>query len=152
MAYSHVLAALDLSPESTQVLDRAQDEAGRHGARLSAVTVVKPLTQVYTGLDVAPQAAGVVSFEEQALEQARTRLAELLEGRGVDPADAHVILGTPSQDIREVARSIDADLIVVGTHGRHGLGLLLGSTANAVLHGVQRDVLAVRIQMDEGDD
>ena len=35
--------------------------------------------------------------------------------------------------------------LVVGSHGRHGLALLLGSTANAVLHGAPCDVLAVRI-------
>ena len=38
------------------------------------------------------------------------------------------------------------DLIVVGSHGRHGLALLLGSTANDVLHGAPCDVLAVRLQ------
>ena len=39
-----------------------------------------------------------------------------------------------------------ARLIVVGSHGRHGLALLLGSTANGVLHHAKCDVLAVRIQ------
>ena len=38
-----------------------------------------------------------------------------------------------------------ADVIVVGSHGRHGLALLLGSTANGVLHGATCDVLAVRV-------
>ena len=41
-----------------------------------------------------------------------------------------------------------ADLIVIGTHGRHGLGLLLGSTASGVIHGVQCDVLAVRVSSE----
>jgi universal stress protein A len=38
-----------------------------------------------------------------------------------------------------------ADLIVIGSHGRHGLQLLLGSTANGVLHLSECDVLAVRV-------
>ena len=38
------------------------------------------------------------------------------------------------------------DLIVVGSHGRHGLALLLGSTANDVLHGAPCDVLAVHLK------
>jgi universal stress protein A len=40
---------------------------------------------------------------------------------------------------------VHADLIVIGSHGRHGMGLLLGSTANAVLHGSPCNVLAVRL-------
>jgi universal stress protein A len=56
-----------------------------------------------------------------------------------------VKIGNPAHEIRDAATELEADLIVVGTHGRHGLGLLLGSTANAVLHGVGCDVLAVRV-------
>jgi universal stress protein A len=45
-----------------------------------------------------------------------------------------------------MARQQGVDLIVIGGHGRHGLALLLDSTANAVLHGAPGDVLAVRIR------
>lgn len=148
MAYRHLLAAVDLSPESGQVLDRARTEADKHGARLSVVTVVKPLTQVYGGIDVAPLAGTAVSFEEQAFRQAEEQLRSLAADHGIAAGDAHVVLGSPAHDIRELARRLDVDLIVIGTHGRHGLGLLLGSTATAVLHGVQRDVLAVRVRVD----
>ena len=48
-----------------------------------------------------------------------------------------------------VADEAGADLIVVGSHGRHGLALLLGSTANGVLHGAMCDVLAVRVGKPE---
>ena len=56
MAYKHVLAAVDLSEESAQVLDKARAQADQAGAKLSVVSVVKPLTQVYGGIDVAPLA------------------------------------------------------------------------------------------------
>lgn len=148
MAYQHVLAAVDLSEESVQVLEKARVEADRHGARLSVVTVVKPLTQVYGGIDVAPLAGTAVSFEEQAMDQARRQLAALGESHGVKADDVHVVLGSPAHDVRELAGRLDADLIVIGTHGRHGFGLLLGSTASAVLHGVERDVLAVRVRVE----
>jgi universal stress protein A len=49
-------------------------------------------------------------------------------------------------EIHRLARELRCDLVVVGSHGRHGLALLLGSTANDVLHGAQCDVLAVRLQ------
>ncbi len=149
MAYKHVLAAIDLSEESAQVLEKARGQADKHGARLSVVTVVKPLTQVYGGIDVAPLAGSAVSFEEQAVDQAETQARALGARFKVAEKDVHVILGAPAHDIRELAEQLDADLIVIGTHGRHGLGLLLGSTASAVLHGVERDVLAVRVHLDE---
>jgi universal stress protein A len=60
-------------------------------------------------------------------------------------------IGHAATEIQRVARDLDADLIVIGTHGRHGLGLLLGSTANGVLHGVKRDVLAVRVHAPESE-
>lgn len=148
MAYRHILAAVDLSEESVQVLDRARAEADQHGARLSVLSVVKPLTQVYGGIDLAPL-AGAGTLQEQALAQARLRIADLARRHGVAAEDAHVLLGAPVHDIREFARNADADLIVIGTHGRHGLGLLLGSTANGVLHGVDRDVLVVRVRYDD---
>jgi len=149
MSYKHILAAVDLSAESAQVLDKAQVEAECHGARLSVVTVVKPLTQVYGGMDMAPLAGGAVSFEQQAMEQAEAQLRELAARSGIAAEDTHVVLGSPAHDIRELAARLGVDLIVIGTHGRHGLGLLLGSTASAVLHGVERDVLAVRVRVDE---
>ena len=48
-------------------------------------------------------------------------------------------------EIHSKAEEIGADLIVVGSHGRYGLALLMGSTANGVLHGATCDVLAVRV-------
>jgi universal stress protein A len=54
--------------------------------------------------------------------------------------------GSPKQEIIRIAEENAVDLIVVGSHGRHGLALLLGSTANGVLHHANCDVLAVRLQ------
>ena len=144
MPYKHVLAAVDLSSESAQVLEKARTTADSHGTKLSLITVVKPFTHAYAGLDMAP-----ISFEEEALNQATQQLEDNGKIYGVDRADVHVKVGNPAHVIRDAASELEADLIVVGTHGRHGLGLLLGSTANAVLHGVGCDVLAVRVRVSE---
>lgn len=45
-----------------------------------------------------------------------------------------------------IAEENNVDLIVVGSHGRKGIKMLLGSTANAVLHHAGCDVLAVRLK------
>ena len=150
-AYTHILVALDLTDEANQVLDRAKDEARRHGAQISLIHVVKPIEQVYGGFgaiglpgDFSGQMAG---FEREALKQAQTQLAQLGAGAGVPAERTHVQIGHAASEIQRVADEAGADLIVLGTHGRHGLGLLLGSTANAVLHGVNHDVLAVRMKV-----
>ena len=148
MQYKHILVAIDLSEESTQVLDKAAGLAALTGARLSAVSVVRPLAQVYGGLDVTPISVGGVSFEQEALAQAQAQTSTLAARYGIDPGRLHVFIGAPAHDVRALAEEIGADLIVVGTHGRHGLGLLLGSTANAIIHGVGCDVLAVRMRFD----
>jgi len=55
----------------------------------------------------------------------------------------------PDSEIHRLAKDQGLDLIVVGSHGRHGLSLLLGSTSTGVLHGAKCDVLAVRIQKED---
>ena len=149
MPYEHVLAAVDLSDESAQVLEKARAIADNHGAKLSFISVVKPLTHVYGGMDMAPIANSTLSFEKEALKQASQQLRDNGASYRVDGVDVRVRLGNPALEIRNAATELEADLIVVGTHGRHGLGLLLGSTANAVLHGVDCDVLAVRVRVSE---
>ena len=145
MPYKHVLAAVDFSDESAQVLEKARVTADSHGAKLSLIRVVRPLAQVYGGLNMALIADGSISFEEEALRQASEQLRDSGKTYRVDGENVHVKIGNPAHEIRDAATELEADLIVVGTHGRHGLGLLLGSTANAVLHGVGCDVLAVRV-------
>ena len=148
MSYSNILVAIDLSEESRAVLEAAQAIATKTSARLHLVTVIKPLTQVYGGLDMAPVATGTVSFEAEATAQARQQLETLARDFGIKPADIHILLGAPGREVRELAKTTSADLIVIGSHGRHGFGLLLGSTANSVLHDAGCNILAVRLEFE----
>jgi universal stress protein A len=148
MSYSNILVAIDLSEDSRAVLEAAKVVAARTGARMHLLTVIKPLAQVYGGLDMAPIASGSVSFEEEASTQARQQLETLAKDFGIGAADIHIVLGSPGREVKELAASMNADLIVVGTHGREGFNRLLGSTANAVLHDGGCNVLAVRLHVD----
>ena len=145
MAYNKVLVAVDLTEEADEVLAAARTLADEQTAKLSVVTVIKPFTQVYGGLDLAPTAGSPLAFEDEAVRQAQEQLTRLCAGHKIAGQDVLVRLGAPATEIRALAEELQAELIVIGTHGKHGLGLLLGSTANAVLHGVQCDVLAVKI-------
>jgi universal stress protein A len=146
MRYKHVLAAVDLTEEATEVLAMAREVADEHGARLSVVTVVKPLTHVYGGLDMVSYTQVSVNFEEEARAQAQAQVEALAAPVGIPAADVHVSVGSPVTQIIDDAERLGADLIVVGSHGKHGLGLLLGSTANGVLHRAACDVLTIRIK------
>jgi len=145
MAYRKILVAVDLTDEASDVLKQALETATQNGAEMSLLTVVKPINQVYAGFDVAALSADAAMIEQDAIRQAGDRLREHGKSVGIPAARCHVGRGSPAYEIRQMAEQLGADLIVIGTHGRHGLGLLLGSTANGVLHGAPCDVLTVKI-------
>lgn len=145
MGYQNILIAVDLTDEAVEVFSAARNVAEEQdSANVAACTIVRPLARTYGGLDMANVVAGA-PFEEEMRTQARDKLETLGNTFGVAEANTYVRMGAPAAEIRGLADELQTDLIVIGTHGRHGLGLLLGSTANAVLHGVECDVLVVKI-------
>jgi len=149
--YETVIAAVDLTPESAQVLAQARAQAG-DGA-LHVVHAVHPVTQSYGGFGVAGMggefSAELAGLERRAVEEAGKRLEAIAAQWDVAEGACHAVVGNAASEIQRIASEVGARLIVVGSHGRHGLGLLLGSTANAVLHGAKLDVLAVRVAIED---
>jgi universal stress protein A len=141
--YRHILVALDLTDESDQVAKRARLLGDRCGSRISLAHVVEYVPMAYSGDLVLPDD---FNLEQELLEVARRRMTALGERLGVPEADRHVVLGAIAAEIVRLVQETRADLIVVGSHGRHGLAILLGSTANAILHHAPCDLLAVRIR------
>jgi universal stress protein A len=72
-------------------------------------------------------------------------LKQIGDELGVGPTCRWMVWGVPGPEIVRLAEEEDIDLVIVGSHGRHGLALLLGSTANSVLHHTKCDVMAVRL-------
>ena len=142
--YRRILLAVDLTEECRRVARRAHALATTAGADLHIVHVIEPLTLAYGG-DM-PMDLSVV--QDQIHEQARLHLADFAGLLGIPPDRRHLAFGRAETEVHRIAEDEDMDLIVVGSHGRHGLALLLGSTANAVLHGASCDVLAVRVGPD----
>ena len=139
--YKTVLLGVDLTEVSTEIADRAKAVAESNGAKLHLIHVIEPLSFAYGG-DIPMDFSGI---QEEIQQQAKQQLTKFGETYGVDEAAQHIVLGRPEIEIHALAEEIDADLVVVGSHGRCGLALLMGSTANGVLHGSPCDVLAVRV-------
>ncbi|MEM0955972.1 MAG: universal stress protein [Pseudomonadota bacterium] len=143
-AYSTLLMAVDLSDESAAVAKRAQAIVTANNATLHVIHVIEPLSFAYGG-DIPMDFSGI---QEEIHEQAKQQLSSFAATWNIAEDHQHIVLGRPEVEIHSMADSLGADLIVVGSHGRYGLALLMGSTANGVLHGATCDVLAVRVGID----
>jgi universal stress protein A len=139
--YTKILVAVDLSDESSAVVRRATVIAANNGAQLHLIHVIEPLSFAYGG-DIPMDFSGI---QDEIQQQASSQLKRFGETHNISEDHQHIILGRPETEVQGKAQEIGADLIVIGSHGRHGLALLLGSTSNGVLHGAKCDVLAVRV-------
>lgn len=139
--YRKVLVAVDLSEDSGLVAQRAVAIARNHDAEVHLIHVIEPLSFAYGG-DIPMDFSGI---QDEIHQQATAQLQQFAEAQGISAPNRHIVLGKPEVEIHATQQELGADLIVVGSHGRHGLGLLMGSTANGVLHGAKCDVLAVRV-------
>ncbi|HEB26609.1 MAG TPA: universal stress protein [Porticoccus sp.] len=140
-AYKHILVGLDLSEESQQVVDRVKSLFTGGTQKVSLIHVQEPLSFAYGG-DIPMDLTDV---QNQLEDRAKARLEAIGKELNVAPESQHVIIGQPAHELHRFATENHVDLVVVGSHGRHGLSLLLGSTATGVLHGSNCDVLAVRV-------
>ncbi len=143
--YKHILVAIDLSDEADDVLDKAKSLAETYSAQLTLVHVVEPLSVAY-GSDIP---LDLTTLQDEITQQARERISRLAESIHIDKGEQHVVYGRPEREVHRIAEESDVDLIVVGSHGRHGLALILGSTSTSILHGACCDVLAVRVGKKE---
>ncbi|CAA9892493.1 Universal stress protein A homolog 2 [Candidatus Methylobacter favarea] len=141
--YKHILLAADFFSHGEAVAARAKDLADKYQAKLSILHVLEslPLTDPAYG-SVVPYDMDLTA---EMMKAAKKRLAKLGEDLKVPEQSQLIELGSPKLEIVRIAQENKVDLIVVGSHGRHGLALLLGSTANGVLHRATCDVVAVRL-------
>jgi nucleotide-binding universal stress UspA family protein len=143
--FQHVLIPLDGSTLAEAIVERAVALGTPMDAEYAFLQVLDLPTIGY-----AP-ALHATGTDTQILEQWRgeaqhylDRVAEPLGARGLR-VRAHTIIGSPASAILEYSREHAVDLIAIATHGRGGLArVLLGSVADAVLHGAGVPVLLFR--------
>ncbi len=152
--YSRIMAAVDISAESAPelqvtILQLAASVAEIEQAELHVIHVWR----LYGETALRGRAFGEAAKEEVAamIAEERERHAAALEAL-VEPfrerpieIELHLVKGRPEVTIAEEAARLEIDLLVVGTHARsHFLGLLLGSTTEALLRQVKCALLAIK--------
>ena len=144
MPYQNILVAVDLGATTEKVIERAVALARDNHAQLHVLHVIEPLAITYGG-DIP------IDFprSEEIQRQAKQQLGRLCDDLNVAETNRHLVTGRPESEIPSQAKVINSDLIVVGTHARWGLALLLGSTTDGVMHGAECDVLAVKVDVVE---
>lgn len=138
LPFKTILFATDFSPASTMAFSVASALARDYNARIVALHVVEPVRagfaefNTYVGPD---EDKGVAMETLRSLKAPSPRLT----------IEYRLLEGEPAPVIAETAAEVDADLIVMGTHGRTGLSrLMMGSVAEAVLRRAPCPVLTVR--------
>lgn len=146
--YRRILIAVDASDDADQILDAATALDRKGDESFHVVTVIPPIMDGVTSMGGASFAASwpLQDMEATIAREITDGVRERVARFGIPPDRVEVLYGRPAAEIKALAEKLGADLIVVGSHGRRGLsGVMLGSTANGVLHGATCDVLTVRI-------
>jgi universal stress protein A len=142
--YKNILVALDINAKYENIIRKA----------LAICESPDDVSLIYSSLPttyIQPYLYGMeynIVDDADRMAMALEKLNDIAKTFGIRQQNIFVKLGIAADEIKEFANAKNVDLIVMGTHGKSGIKLLLGSTANAVLHGAKPDVLAVRVHDD----
>lgn len=132
----HILLATDLSQANRIAANKAKELAELYNAKLTLAYIAEPL--------YAYESPEVIKLEGSIMQEIKKEMAKLGKELKVPSPDQRIEIGSVKTQLLELAEELGADLIVVGSHGRHGLSRLLGSSASAIVHGAKCDVFVVR--------
>src|SRR5262245_58686734 len=133
MAAQRFLVPVDFSEYANQAVEYAIGLASKLGARLTLLHVIQPLP--LAGIDMGvPLPDTYIQDLEAEITSLMQAYLERITAAGLE-GEIAVIHGVPFQEILEMAKTQQVDLIVTGTHGRTGLErVFLGSVAEKVVH------------------
>jgi nucleotide-binding universal stress UspA family protein len=143
--FNHILVPVDGSSTAQLAVNKAIGLARAFGSRVTAIFVIDPYPFTGVGTDFAYGQAEYLSAAtaegNAAIKAAKTMFEEASVSVNTSVIEAHAAW----RGVVEAAESVQADLIVMGSHGRSGLEkLVLGSVTQAVLSHTRLPVLVVR--------
>ena len=145
--YTQIVTALELDEHQPEVAEHSVLMAARFRANISLIHVVPPIpvATVAPAPEAIPPVEQISELEAENIETATARLRRFAVAHDLAAAALNIRVGPVADEILRFSREIGADLIIVGSHGRRGIGRLLGSNASAIVHQAACDVLTVRL-------
>lgn len=138
MAYKHILIAVDLSPESKVLVEKAVSMARPYNAKVSLIHVDVNYSDLYTGLiDV-----NLGDMQKRISEETHHALSELSTNAGYPITETLSGSGDLGQVLVDAIKKYDMDLVVCGHHQDFWSKLM--SSARQLINTVHVDMLIVR--------
>ena len=148
MIWKTILVPHDFSASAIHAAAIAAGEAKLHRARVVLLHVIELPTQVTPDtVIVTDQTGAPVSLTQYARENAEVALADVAAQFTKDAVMTSTVVrfGKPVDEITNLIGEENADLVVMGTHGRSGFNrLLIGSVAERIVRSSSVPVLTVR--------
>ena len=145
--YKHILVPIDESPISYAAVEQALSLANELKSSVTIMSVIA--VDPFVGVDFYKVAPAITDYFMQAEQAAQLRLKDIehMFVRDGIQVDSKVIRGvSPSDGIIAIADEVNADLIIMGSHGRTGFKkMFLGSVAQNVLTESPIPVLIVKV-------
>ncbi|HFD79047.1 MAG TPA: universal stress protein [Gammaproteobacteria bacterium] len=141
--YGNIVVAADFSGEAPAVVRKGVALAKCFDAGIRLLHVIDYFPEDVPVDLIAPENEDPARF---LMERAREQLRQLAIDAGCDTAATEVVFSSRSvaHEVVDYAGREGADLLVIGSHGRHGLSEILGATATGIAHRARCDLLVVR--------
>ncbi len=145
--YKKFLVAIDFSDSKNKVVKQAKHLAQIFNAELHAIHVLDniPMPDMPYGTLISLETPS----DDIMLQTEKNKFIHTCESMEILPSTRWLIWGTPQDEITRLAQQERFDLIIIGSHGRHGLAMLMESTAKNVIFHAECDVLTVHLQDSE---
>jgi len=142
--YKHILVATDFSPHAELAFQRACQLTKLYDANLTVLHTVDYMMPYLASFDpFIPD--DYLGLDQSFLDDAEKRMNKLEEELNLPKTKIQILSGIAKPTILLYAEAQQVDLIVMGTHGKHGFDRLIGSTTNGVINRARCDVLAVKM-------
>lgn len=146
--YGRMLLAVDLTPDSLLIGQRARALATALGAELEMIHVIEPVAPVVP-IPPEPVVPAMVMTEAELIDIAEEQIGRLARELDIPEDRCTVVVGNIKSEIIRAASDRMVDLIVIGSRERHGLAFLIKPTEDVVVHQAPCDVLAIRLPDEE---